>query len=752
MKGLSGILEKILQRFAAFQYRAALPIALVLIILTLVLATGWTQLELESDFSSMNPEGLPVTELTSDVEEDFNTLSSVVIVIKLNPSVDSTRLPHDIRDPEVFRFLVRLSDQLEQEPRVQNVVSPAMAFPQGVPDDSEQVKQVVASIPQLDQVISDDYSFMIVVVGADLGGDSQKIKEFSDRIDQLISYASPPGGVTVVTTGETPLGATIFNLMINDAVTTTIIALAVIFALLLLIQRSFKDALIIIIPLCIGISWTYSILGLTGIAINIGTAGLSAMLIGLGVEYNIFLVSRFKEARQEKSRKDALVSAVSTIGASILSSGGTTVIGFFALATSIFPILAELGLSLGIGIISLLGTTLLVTPLLLNLQDRLFGNKKKNKTTPQRVKQLFRRYGTIVAHHPWWFIGFAVVFFVLMLAASQNLNNQDMDFDTILPDNLEAMQAFTLIQNEWGETENLRIYLEVLPDAPVSNDIRYPTYLRYIKVLTQQAEHATNVASVTSISQEAKNGQERLPNTLTEAKTLLSAGDLISEDYRISLIKIELYEGLSSEEILRQLREILDTVPQPPGIKARLIGGLAVQYEQDAVFGPDSTRTSLIALAGIIVFLFILTRSFKGTFFPITTVILSVIWTLGLSGVFRIPFNNITSSVITMTIGIGIDFGIQLYNRYVFELQRHDKRKAMEETLANVLTPMLITVVAAVIGFRAMIFGELNIMGDLGATMSFAIAASMLASITGVAGLLVVTQKEKKHAVPGQER
>ena len=117
---------------------------------------------------------------------------------------------------------------------------------------------------------------------------------------------------------------------------------------------------------------------------------------------------------------------------------------------------------------------------------------------------------------------------------------------------------------------------------------------------------------------------------------------------------------------------------------------------------------------------------------------------MGLIGVFRVPFNNITSSVITMTIGIGIDFGIQLMMRYQYELERHDKFKAMEEALTNVLTPMVITVIAAIVGFRALAFADLKVMSDLGVTMSIAVTACMLAAITGVAGLIVLFQRRKK--------
>jgi predicted RND superfamily exporter protein len=169
-----------------------------------------------------------------------------------------------------------------------------------------------------------------------------------------------------------------------------------------------------------------------------------------------------------------------------------------------------------------------------------------------------------------------------------------------------------------------------------------------------------------------------------------------------------------------------------------------VQSELDSLNNPDSQRTSLIAFAGIIILLYILTRSVKSTVLPLLTVVLSIIWILGSTGFFRVPFNNITQSVLTMIIGIGIDFGLQVVNRFNQEVERNDKKTAMKETLANILTPMIITVLAALIGFRAMGLGQLKVMADLGVLMGIGITASMIISVSFIAALTVLTYREKK--------
>ena len=184
--------------------------------------------------------------------------------------------------------------------------------------------------------------------------------------------------------------------------------------------------------------------------------------------------------------------------------------------------------------------------------------------------------------------------------------------------------------------------------------------------------------------------------------------------------------------------------PNCIGVNAKLIGQIAVSEEKKNLIGKDSSFTSILSLILIVVFLFVLTRSIKGTFFPLITVILGIIWTLGITGFFKFPYNSITSSVVTITIGIGIDFGLQLMNRFEYEVKKNNKVKAMEITISNILTPMIATVAAALIGFQAMKLGELSLMGDLGNIMGISIACCMAVSITAISSIIILFYKPKK--------
>jgi predicted RND superfamily exporter protein len=149
-------------------------------------------------------------------------------------------------------------------------------------------------------------------------------------------------------------------------------------------------------------------------------------------------------------------------------------------------------------------------------------------------------------------------------------------------------------------------------------------------------------------------------------------------------------------------------------------------------------------MIGVALLLLVLSRSVKYTLLPLFTVVIAIIWTLGIIGFLGLPFNSITSSVLSITIGIGIDFGLQLSIRYRQDREKMERKEAMVETLENTLYPMIITVIAALIGFQAMTLGNLKLMADLGTTMGVSMIASMIAAVTIVAALILVFDRKKK--------
>jgi len=112
-----------------------------------------------------------------------------------------------------------------------------------------------------------------------------------------------------------------------------------------------------------------------------------------------------------------------------------------------------------------------------------------------------------------------------------------------------------------------------------------------------------------------------------------------------------------------------------------------------------------------------------------------------------------TSGVISMTIGIGIDFGIQIVTRYLQERRgKKSPEESMKGTLEYAFLPMTTTTLSALIGFRAMSMGELTFLEELGNIMSYGITACFLVALTAVPSIIVLSERIKKSRIKKNRR
>ncbi|RLG55983.1 MAG: hypothetical protein DRN95_07295 [Candidatus Hydrothermarchaeota archaeon] len=205
------------------------------------------------------------------------------------------------------------------------------------------------------------------------------------------------------------------------------------------------------------------------------------------------------------------------------------------------------------------------------------------------------------------------------------------------------------------------------------------------------------------------------------------------------------------EQITDEVQKTIDEYPPPLGIKVALTGMPAITKTIRAQIKPDMKRTSRISFIAILIIVLLLFRSLKYGLLPLLGVALGTIWTNGTLGLLGIKIKPVTSGATSMVLGIGIDFGIQVVNRFRLELEgifgeKLEPEEAITETLARVIKPMGTTTLAALIGFRAMNLGRLTVMKDLGNMMCLGIVMCMLSALTLIPSLLIITEKRRRRS------
>jgi len=157
----------------------------------------------------------------------------------------------------------------------------------------------------------------------------------------------------------------------RDSTLAMIIGLILVLIILITAFKMWVSPLLAAVPLLVGIIWD---MGLTSIVIgrlNIFTVFTAAMLIGLGIDFSVHILSGFTEARSEGlSPAESVRFTLEKVGPGILTGALTTAAAFFTLTISSLGFLVELGFIMGMGILSIMLAVFLILPVLLYLRDR----------------------------------------------------------------------------------------------------------------------------------------------------------------------------------------------------------------------------------------------------------------------------------------------------------------------------------------------------------------------------------------------
>lgn len=367
---MADFLETNLKKLAEFQKKHTKLLAVIVIIITIILGTGLKDLTMNSDFREEMPTHLPIYQLGDRITDKFGGKDTIVIVVQLDESVDEKSAVRDIRDPRVIQSLIFLEDTLNDDESVNSITSAASFFRGKENASNEEIIEILRNIPEASGLFSSNYKNTLMYVSADIGSGEDKIQDFNMLTREKIELTPKPPGIKFSITGQPILRMTILQLLKRDAIYTLIVSATLILLLLFLMQRSFTHGLLIFIPLSLGLIWTMGTLGWLGIPLSVATVALSSMILGLGVEYGVFVLSRYKEERAKNfNQLESLKTTVHGIGSAIIGSGVTTIIGFGALSFSTVPMIQHLGQTLALGIAYSLIAALFANPMLIILEE-----------------------------------------------------------------------------------------------------------------------------------------------------------------------------------------------------------------------------------------------------------------------------------------------------------------------------------------------------------------------------------------------
>jgi hypothetical protein len=231
--------------------------------------------------------------------------------------------PEDMKRPEVMRYIEGLQEHLESLDLVGKTTSVADVVKRVnyvlhdedraydvLPDTREAIGQylflfLMSSEPdELDNMV--DYDFSKANVWVQLkSGDNKDMTAVVDDLERYMEANPAPDGVRVQWSGLPYLNITWQKLMVTGMLKATVGSWWVIFALLIVQFRSLWWAVAGMLPLGFSVLFTYGILGFGGKEYDMPIAVCSTLALGLGVDFAIHFVQRFRNKFEETGDLEA---------------------------------------------------------------------------------------------------------------------------------------------------------------------------------------------------------------------------------------------------------------------------------------------------------------------------------------------------------------------------------------------------------------------------------------------------------------
>lgn len=253
----------------------------------------------------------------------------------------------------------QLSNRLKNIPEVTSIIS-------YVDSAGPEVPMEYVDSKTLEELISDDYSRMIINLKADYEGE-----ETFSLVNEIREISKEYYGDEYRLAGESVSVYDLMETVTADTVRVNAIAIGAVFVVLLFTMKSISIPFILVMGIETAIWINLSIPYITGGTLfYIGYLIISSVQLGATVDYAILLTSRYMEDRQNYSKKDSIIETMSSVTVSILTSASILAItGGLLGVISTHGIISQLGQLLAIGTVLSSIIVLFVIPGMLYLFD-----------------------------------------------------------------------------------------------------------------------------------------------------------------------------------------------------------------------------------------------------------------------------------------------------------------------------------------------------------------------------------------------
>ena len=536
---------------------------------------------------------------------------------------------------------------------------------------------------------------------------------------------------------------------VMDGLMTVLLFFVIAFAITLLLlwhySRSMKLTLLAITVALLPVIWLLGILPQVGYGIDPMSILVPFLIFSIGVSHAVQMTNAWKqdvlagmcpvEAAESAFRKLAIPGAVALLA---------NALGFMVIMLIEIPIVRELGLTACLGVALMIITNKMFMPIILShLKLEKMALKK-----PDNDKR----------HSLWWAVSalatpkpaltsLVVMLLLLGVGTWQSRALLTGDIGSGVPelredsrynlDNAQIIRDYSIGMDVLSVYLETRNRTEACLDWEIMNAVdRLDLHMRGV----DGVQSVSTVAGLAKVFVSGNNEGNPRWRTLQRSEQALVAGALAANpmqglnDVGCQTINMMIYLNDHQDATLKHVTGELEAFiakQQLNDANFRLAGGNAgVATATNQAVEKAEAQMLISIFAAISLLCWITFRSWRGVLCVIVPLMLVCILCNALMALLGIGLKVATLPVIALGVGVGVDYGIYIYERMQHSLQLgHPLRDSFYEAMRSRGTAAVFTAVTMSIGVGTWAFSALKFQADMGILLAFMFLVNVLGAI-----------------------
>ncbi|MFN2340512.1 MAG: RND family transporter [Halanaerobium sp.] len=361
-----GIISRLLFKTAELVSSRARMILIVSLAIVILISAGILMLKVDTNPISFYDKESDIVRATEIVNQNFGGANTISVVAR--GRITEAEMMQQISD---FELKIKEFENVGEVTAVSTIIRTMN-------------RELHNGQPEFEKIPADDFALSQYLLLFSMSGDLDKMIDFREEnalitariktnstqeirkvLNNIQNESQDYGeGSFPIIGGFGDLLAELVDAVVRGQLISLFLSIFLVAAVVMLLFKSFTAGFYAALPLVTALVTLFSLMGFLNIKLDMITTMLSSIMIGVGVDYTIHFLWRYREERKNLAKKEAVIKTLTTSGRGITFNALSVIVGFSILFVSGFLPVKFFAFLVTISIAACLVGALLILPAL----------------------------------------------------------------------------------------------------------------------------------------------------------------------------------------------------------------------------------------------------------------------------------------------------------------------------------------------------------------------------------------------------